>query len=116
FRERGPGDVELGCHVGDRATEVNDLYDGSLPSNDGQRRITVMHGTGLLLLDSWLQHAPSCSPGTRPLVPYAATTTHCPAPPGAGACGPRWCDTRKKAAGCRRNSFRWQRGFPPLAG
>jgi len=36
FRERGAGDVELGCDVGDRAAQVDDLGDSTLPSNDSQ--------------------------------------------------------------------------------
>ena len=41
----------------------------SLSSDDGQRRITVGHGTGLLLRDGLLRHHPSCSPGARSFIP-----------------------------------------------
>ena len=47
LRQSGPSDVELGRDVSDRASALEYLGDSSLSSKDGQRGITVGHGTGL---------------------------------------------------------------------
>lgn len=67
--------MELGCDVGDRATGADDLGDSTLASNDGQRRITAVHGTGLFLRDGCLDTTQRAGKGARSFIPYALSTT-----------------------------------------
>src|SRR5690625_1511292 len=56
LRQRGPRDVELGRDMRDRAALSDHLVDRTLPSEHGQRGITVGHGTGPLPDDGCLGH------------------------------------------------------------
>lgn len=72
FRQGRASDVELRGDVRDRTASVDHLVDSSLPSEHGQRGITMGHGTGLLPADEWLQHHPACRSGTRSFAPHPA--------------------------------------------
>lgn len=62
FSECSPRDVDLHSDVG----EADDLSYGSLPLNDGRRRITVVLGACRLLGDGLLSHSPARTPGPVP--------------------------------------------------
>lgn len=63
------GDMDLGSDMHDGATDLDDLRDGSLPSDDGRRRTTVVHGAGHFLRDGCLDTTHSAAHGPVPSSP-----------------------------------------------
>ena len=78
FRERGAGDVELGGDVRDGATDLDDLRDSALSSDDGQWGITVVHGTGLFLRDGCFDTTHRAGQGPVPSSPTRCPQRHDP--------------------------------------